>query len=258
MCTASTVTPYSGGITAEITLTSPQRRPGRTAARRPPLAAAGVVMVVATVLGLVLRLYQLTGPGFLLGVTEHDDGVYFGSAVRLVHGVVPYGDFVLVQPPGIAVLLAPLAWLARATGTGSALAVARVLTACAGAAAVPLAGLRVRGKGLLATSLTCGVLAVYSAGINAAHTVLLEPWVVLLCLLGMLAIFDGDQLAARPRRLAWGGAAFGLAAAIKLWALLPVVVLLAVGGRRVRGRAARAYLGGFATAFGLLLASAPG
>jgi alpha-1,2-mannosyltransferase len=95
---------------------------------------------------------------------------------------------------------------------------------------------------------------VYPAGINAAHTVLLEPWVVLFCLLGLLAIFDGDQLAARPRRLAWGGAAFGVAAAIKLWALLPGVVLLVVAGRRIRGRAARAYLGGFAVAFGVLVA----
>ena len=40
---------------------------------------------------------------------------------------------------------------------------------------------------------TCGTLAVYPDGLLAARTVLLEPWLVLFCLLGALAVFDGDR-----------------------------------------------------------------
>ena len=70
---------------------------------------------------------------------------------------------------------------------------------------MPLAGLLVRHRGLLAVTVACGILAVYPDSVQAAHTVLLEPWLVLFCLLGALAVFDGDRLAS-SRRLVWGGA----------------------------------------------------
>ena len=72
----------------------------------------------------------------------------------------------------------------------------------------------------------CGVLAVYPDSVAAAHTVLVEPWLVLCCLAGWLAVFDGDRITASTRRLAWGGAAFGVAGAVESWAILPVLVLL--------------------------------
>jgi hypothetical protein len=204
-------------------------------------------------LALALRLYQLARPGFLLGVTEYDDGVYFGSAVRLVHGVVPYRDFVLIQPPGIVLLMAPLALVSKAFGTAGAFAAARVLTACAGAASVALAGWLVRGRGPVAVTIACGLLAVYPSGINAAHTVLLEPWLVLLCLVGAVAAFEAEQLTLRRRRLTWAGIAFGLAAAIKLWALLPALALALVCWRALTGRHTSRYLAGVVAGFGVVV-----
>ena len=65
-----------------------------------------VLIVALSALGLGLRLYLLLRPGYLLGVTEYDDGSYFGSAIRLVQGQLPYRDFVFVQPPGITLLMA--------------------------------------------------------------------------------------------------------------------------------------------------------
>ena len=75
----------------------------------------------------------------LLGVAWYDDGVYFGSALRLVQGAAPYRDFVFAQPPGITLLLTPAALLAKVTGTAWGMAVARILTVLASTAVVVLA-----------------------------------------------------------------------------------------------------------------------
>jgi hypothetical protein len=202
--------------------------------------------VVATLAGLALRLYQLSRPGYLLGITEYDDGTDFGSAVRLIHGALPYRDFIMVQPPGITLLMAPVAAATSPFGTVTGMAAARVVTALASAAAVPLGGLLTRHRGLLAVLITCGTLAVYPDSLLAARTVLLEPWLVLFCLLGALAVFDGDQLAG-GRRLLLGGAAFGFAGAVKVWAILPVLVILLLTARRPRqaGRFAAGVAAGF-------------
>jgi alpha-1,2-mannosyltransferase len=190
------------------------------------ITPVNVVIVVATLVALGLRLYyQSVDPGFLLGVTEYDDGPYFGSAVRLVYGVLPYRDFILVQPPGITLLMTPVALLARVTGTAWGLAIGRILTVLASTAGVALAGVLVRHRGLLTVLITCGIMAIYPDGVAAAHTVLVEPWLVLFCLLGALSVFEGEHLAG-VRRLAWGGVAFGFAGAIEPWAIVPVVVLL--------------------------------
>jgi alpha-1,2-mannosyltransferase len=211
------------------------------------LTRTGLVIGAFTVLGLVLRLLQLTRPGHLLGVVEYDDGVYMGAAIRLVHGVVPYRDFILVQPPGLILLMTPVAALSRLVGTAWAMGAGRLLTACAGAASVTLTGLLVRRRGLLAVVTACGIMAVYPEAIQAARTVLQEPWLVLACLAGLLAVFDGDQITAGRKRLAWGGVAFGFAGAIKLWAIIPVLVVLVLCARWPRRAAV--YAGGVAAGF---------
>lgn len=188
----------------------------------PRLAYA--VIAVCTAGAAFLRFYQLTRPGYLLGVTEYDDGVQFGNAVRLVSGVIPYRDFVVVQPPGSILLMAPVALLAKVTGSAWGLAIARLLTAAADTACVALIGLLVRHRGPVSAGIACGIYAVYPDALIAAHTFLLEPWLNLFCLIGALLVFDGDRLT-DGRRLAWGGAAFGFAAAVKLWALVPLAVI---------------------------------
>ena len=72
--------------------------------------------------------------------------------------------------------------------------------------------------------MACGVLAVYPDSIAAAHTVLVEPWLVLFCLAGAVAVFDGDRLAG-GRRLVLGGVAFGVAGAVEAWAIVPALVV---------------------------------
>lgn len=195
-----------------------------------------IIIVATSLLAVGLRWYELSRPGYLFGILGYDDGADVASAIRLIHGWVPYRDFVVVYPPGITLLMAPVAWATSSTGTVTTMAAARVATALASAAGVPLTGLLVRHRGALATMVACGVLAVFPDSLLAARTVLLEPWLVLFCLLGMVAVFDRDRLAGR-RRLVWGGLAFGFAAAVKVWAVLPVLavlVVLVVSGRGLR------------------------
>jgi hypothetical protein len=211
------------------------------------LTPTGAVIAVATLLGLALRGYQLARPGHLLGVGDYDDGTDFGSALRLINGVVPYRDFVIVQPPGITLLMTPAALLSKLAGTAGAIAAGRILTVLAGASAVLLGGLLVRHRGVLATMLTCGIIAIYPGSVQAAHTVLLEPWLTAFCLAGAVAVFDGDHLTSSGRRLAWGGAALGLAGAIKVWAIIPVAVIAALC--LPRPRSAARFLAGVAAGF---------
>ncbi len=210
--------------------------------------AVTLAIVIITALGLALRLYQLSRPDYLIGVTEYDDGTDFGSAILLIHGDLPYRDFIMVQPPGITLLMAPVALVTKGIGTAWGMGVGRILTALAGAAAVCLGGLLVRHRGLLAVVVTCGILAVYPAAVQAAHTVLLEPWLVLFCLAGMLAVFDGDRLAS-TRRLVWGGVLFGFAGAIKVWAIVPVLVILVLILAARQPRRAAVYAAGVIAGF---------
>ncbi len=224
----------SGTMTQAGTGSAPEGTRGQRGRGR-SITPVHVVIIAATLVALGLRLYyQYTRPGFLLGVTEYDDGPYFGSAVLLVHGVLPYRDFVLVQPPGITLLMSPTALLSYVTGTGWALAVARVLTVLASTAVVFLAGWLVRHRGLLAVLVSCGITAVYPNDIAAAHTVLVESWLALFCLLGAVAVFDGDRLTDSRKRLVWAGISFGFAGAIETWAIVPVLVLAALFLPRLR------------------------
>ena len=146
-------------------------------------------------IALALRLWILFSTG-LMSVTQYDDGPYFGSAVRLVHGVLPYRDYAFVQPPGIAELMSPAALESYLSGTAWALVIGRFLSVLAGTAAVVLIGFLVRHRGALAVLLAAGILAIYPISAVSARTVLLEPWLVLFCLAGAVAVFDWDRITA--------------------------------------------------------------
>jgi hypothetical protein len=160
----------------------------------------------------------------LTGVTGIDDGAYFGTAVRLVHGVLPYRDFVALHPPGMPLLLAPIALLSNAIGTRDGLAVCRLILPVVAVVNVLLVGLLMRRHGRLATLVACGALAIQPDVLVTAHTIELEPVLVLFCLLGAVTIFGGEHLGSR-RALMLGGVFFGVAGAVKVWAIFPVAIV---------------------------------
>lgn len=216
------------------------------------LSDPGRVMLIATVLALALRLFTLSRPGFLTGINEYDDGVYIGGSLRMTEGQLPYLNFAFIQPPGILELMMPVALLAKVTSTVKALALARLLTALASTACIPLAGNLVRYRGAVVTAVTCGLLAVYPPDLATAHTLLLEPWMNLCCLIAMNLAFRRGHLA-RPGRLLWAGVVLGFAGDIKFWAAAPALVLLVICLLipRERVRRVRLYVLGLVLGFGV-------
>ena len=228
---------------------------------------AGLAILIATVLGLALRLFLVTRSGFLTsGTVEYDDGVYLGAALRLLHGAMPYKDYAFVQPPGIVVVALPGALIGSLTSQVNGLVAARVLSVLASTACIPLAGRLVRHRGAIACAATAGLLAVYPADVLSGRTLLLEPWMNLACLLAANLAFRDGRLKS-PAWLAWAGVAFGCGVAIKFWAAAPAAVLLAVcliarpapGASRVRraGALAGGAVGGFAVLAGPFALAAP-
>jgi alpha-1,2-mannosyltransferase len=219
---------------------------------------AGIAILLATLLGLALRLFLVTRPGFLTsGNVEYDDGVYLGAALRLLHGAMPYKDYAFVQPPGIVIVALPGAVIGSLTSQATGFAVARVLSVLASTACIPLAGRLVRHRGAIACATAAGLLAVYPADVLSGRTLLLEPWMNLACLLAANAAFRQGRLAS-PRWLAWAGVAFGFGVAIKFWAAVPAAVLLAAcliarpTAQASRARRAVAVAGGTVAGFAVL------
>jgi alpha-1,2-mannosyltransferase len=198
-----------------------------------PLSTALILLAALVALGL--RLEEVLRPGHLFGVVQYDDSVYLGAALRIVAGQLPYRDFVTIQPPGLPILLVPVAALAHWIGARGAMAVARLLVPVVSAVDVVLLGLLVRHRGPLVAGVACFALAAYPDDLLSAPTVYQEPFLNLFCLVGAGLAFQGDGLARSGRRLWLAGLVFGLGGAVKLWAVFPVVVLVILLWRRPRG-----------------------
>jgi hypothetical protein len=186
-----------------------------------------LVIVLAAAFSLGVGWYQLLGMGEWHQYLEYDDGVWFGTALRLAHGILPYKSFDDDQPPGVPVLMLPFAVLSRSVGTRTAFAVARLAVPLVETLGVVALGWAVRHRGTLTTAIACGVMAVYPLCLIDQRTVMLEPFCATFCLLGLAAVFQGDRLCGRTARLATAGACFGLGGACKAFALLPFVVVVA-------------------------------
>jgi Glycosyltransferase family 87 len=210
--------------------------------------------LLSGLVGLGICVYQLTLPHALAGVHGYtgygyDDGVYLATAVRLVHGVLPYRDYAFVHPPGIALLMTPAALVGRVVGTRDAMALARCLTALVVGINAGLAAWVVRSRGNGAMLVSGFALACFPLARIADHTLMLEPYLLFFCLAGACLMFDQAGALAGSRRLLLAGMLFGFAGAIKLFAIFPVVVALCVCVRS--SRRLRMYLLGLFVGFGV-------
>ncbi|MCU1593090.1 MAG: hypothetical protein JWO12_482, partial [Frankiales bacterium] len=170
-------------------------------------------------LAVLLRTGTWWYPNTLLGVMEYDDGVYYAASKLLLHGSLPYGDFTIVHPPVVSLLLLPASLLGEVLGDPAGMAAARVLmqvVACLNVLLVYRLALKLgpRVPALIAAAL----YAVMPNAVIAEHTILLEPLVNLGCLLGVLLLLS--------KRPVWAGFFIAAACGIKLFAGVYVVAVL--------------------------------
>ncbi|MCU1688505.1 MAG: hypothetical protein JWN20_433 [Jatrophihabitantaceae bacterium] len=176
--------------------------------------------------------YVLLQPHMLKGVHGfgnghgYDDGVYLGAAIRLIHGSMPYRDFVYVHPPGALLLFSPFAAIGEVLGHENGLMMARCMTALVVGANAALAALAVRHHGASAMLVAGLALACFPLAFAAGHTLTLEPYLVLFCLLGTVWMISDGKLATSPRRLWVAGMFFGLAGDVKAWAIFPAIAAI--------------------------------
>ncbi len=179
-------------------------------------------------LAFLVRLVPVLATGGLHGDFTYDDGVYFGSAVALVHGRIPYRDFLLLHPPGILYVLAPFAVLGNVTGSATALAIARVAFMALGAVNTGLVMVVARRWSRRA-AIAAGLLyAVMPAAVLVERTTwLIAPQNTLLLLaLAVLLHAQASGIPPGPRRSALSGALAGLAVGVQIWGIVPLGVML--------------------------------
>ena len=210
--------------------------------RRNWAVIAGITCAALAVLALQAFLHQ-----HYSAVDEYDDGVYFGASVELLHGLLPYRDFAFIQPPMITVWMFPFAALSTLTGAAIAMEAGRFFVDLVTLTNVVLVGALVRRRPTFQVVIATAAMAFAQGSIRVSQTILLEPFVVLACLIAFLFLMEGEGVTSSSRRLWWCGMFFGIAGATKVWAVFPLVaaliVLAPVGLRAQRKVVAGAGLG---------------
>lgn len=193
-----------------------------------------VVAILPGLLALGVYLWQLTVPE---QVALYDTGVYLAASIHLVSGVLPYRDFVFVQPPGILYLLAPIVLVSRVLGTHDAVTLGRILTSCVTAINCSMVAWLVRGHGRLAMAVSGVALALLPVMLLDSSGIRLEPYCVAFVLAATLILTSpkGAELLSR-REVLLAGALVGVAALIKLWAFFPFLALALFLALRARHR----------------------
>lgn len=209
----------------------------------PSIGAERIVPVVvgigAFLLTVIVRLVPMLRGGGLRGYGSYDDSVYYASAVGLVHGRLPYRDFLLLQPPGIVLLLAPFAAIGRSVGEADGMALARLAwMIMGGLTAVGIVWLLLP----LGTAAAAAGAAVYALSWPAAMvervTDLEAPqnFALVVALLLLRPAADSRSTRVDTTVALIAGLALGISTGVKIWGILPVAVLAGwlVIGRRFR------------------------
>jgi hypothetical protein len=193
-------------------------------------------------------------------VDEYDDGVYFGASVELLHGVLAYRDFAFIQPPMITLWMAPFAALSPLTATANAMEAGRFFVDIVTVTNVVLVGALVRRRPTWQVAVATAVMAFSQGTILASQTILLEPFLVLACLIALLFLLEGDVLTQSSRRMWWCGIFFGVAGATKVWAAFPflaALIVLAPSGLRAQRKVVGGAIIGFVACCAPFLIAAP-
>jgi alpha-1,2-mannosyltransferase len=174
-----------------------------------------------------VRLLFILHGGGLSSYGSYDDGVYYAAAAALVHGRLPYRDFLFIQPPGVALVGAPFAVLGAMAGDATGLAVARVVFLAVGGLNAALVAANLRRFGPPAACIGGLFYAVFFPAVYSERSILLEP-------VGTLGLLAALLLVQYPQRWAAGaaGAAAGAAMGMKIWYVVAAGVIAVFAWRR--------------------------
>lgn len=204
----------------------PVRFPG-IAGRAVPWWSLIVVLAAAA---FFVRLSIMTNGGGLLTVGAYDDGVYFAAADALIHGRIPYRDFLFLQPPGVVLAGTPFAWLGTMTTDAVGFAACRVGFMVVGAANTVLVAVVLRRTGYLAAAVGGAFYAVTYVAAYSERSILLETF-------GTTGVLVALAIIVRPwlrSRMGWSlvaGVALGVACGFKIWYVVPAAIIVAFAGR---------------------------
>ncbi|MHB8434483.1 MAG: hypothetical protein ACYDC0_01195 [Acidimicrobiales bacterium] len=187
--------------------------------------AAGVAALAPAVVAIFICAHQLTLRGVLDGSVLGNEGANLGSALALTRGALPYSNFPLAQPPGMLILLLPLAWLTHFVTPSLIRPLGRLLTAAVTVVSVYLAGLAARPYGVPASLLAGIFTATYPLAFLSTAGVTVGPFILLFTLIGITLGFRQGGVADGTRAL-FAGLFLGFACTIKPWALIPALVLV--------------------------------
>ncbi len=197
--------------------------PGRAAI--PGRAIDGLIVFA---LAFTARVAVALTSGGLQGNYGYDAGVYYSAADALVHGRLPYRDFVFLHPPGIILALTPFAWFGQLTSDHAGFVAATLAFTALGALNAVLV---VR----IATSMDLGrwpafiggsFYALWFGSVQSEYLTRLEPLGNFFLLCGLLAYLRA-QRTGRTYLAGVGGLALGAAAGVKIWWVVPLLVVLA-------------------------------
>jgi hypothetical protein len=223
--------------------------PDRPARRWPPAE----VLVFAVAL-LARMLPAFAGAGFG-GLYRYDPGVYYSAGTALGFGRLPYTDFVFLHPPAILLVLSPFGWLGRATSDHDGFVTASVAFMILGAVNAVLV-MRVARRmrlGALSAALGGVFYALWPGALAAEWELRLEAFGNFCVLVGLLAWFAArDSMNRRPMLLS--GIAVGVAAVVKIWFVVPLVILLGACALRRPRRGLGAFAAGAAGAIAAIAA----
>lgn len=185
-----------------------------------------VMLWAVFLVGLAARLGMLLRHQGYRGIVGNDCGVYYAGSVALLHGRLPYRDFVLVHPPAIEVVLLPFAALTEFMNDWPAFMIANFAFCALGALNAVLVAVVARRFGARqGPAAVAGLFyAAWFCAVVGEFQVKLEPLSNFFLLIGLLLLHRALQ---RPSRWSavWAGAALGLTATVKIWWCLPLLII---------------------------------
>lgn len=192
------------------------------------VTARKVLLTLVIASSAVLLFTQSLASGHISTEYVYDDGVYFAASLNVIHGIIPYKDFIFLQPPLITIWLAPFSLLSNISGTRWAFEMARLFTDLVAVLDICLVAFLLRHRSTIRQLFGVGIIAYSEDTLWGSRTILIEPYLVALCLGALIALLDDENITESRLRMSVAGFLYGLAGATKIWAIFPALVALSV------------------------------